>query len=114
MTFEKFKEIIKSNRPEIEVFQHGEFTNKSTLSVGVMYNPNGKIYTYTGTYCDVLNKLGIKTTTKSYVDSIKSTIDMYIRTNGEDGFFGVPMDNMEEIIKYEKELENIEKNYIIV
>ena len=77
MTFQQFENIVKGRRPDIKsVHKHTEnaYTNSKTLNVGVCYS-NGKAYSYHGTYCEVLNKLGIKAIYQHDVDGIVSHIN---------------------------------------
>ena len=116
MTFKRFEEIVKSKYPEAEVFSHGEFERgvRSKINVTVIFEPHGKCYHYNGTYCEVLNRLGIKAIYKHDLESCRATLEMYKRTNGTEGFFGNKIDNTESIANIEADISNFEKNYIIV
>lgn len=113
MTFANFESIVKDKYPEAEVFAHGEFAG-SKINVTVIFEPNGKCYSYNGTYCEVLNRLGIKAIYKHDLESYRATLEMYKRTNGTKGFFGDTIDNTESIANIEADVADFEKNYIVV
>ena len=113
MTFRRFEEIVKGKYPESELFSHGEFAG-SKINVTVIFEPHGKCYHYNGTYCEVLNRLGIKAIYKHDLESYRATLEMLKRTNGTQGFFGDLIDNTERIANIEADIANFEQNYIIV
>lgn len=118
MTFESFQKIVKERRPGVTVFQHGDFATKcKNISVAVIYGPveTSKVYTYYGTYCEVLNRLGIKAIYAHDLKAIKSALAQYIERDGSVDFFsGEPVDYSAKIAEYAKLVEDYEKNYIIV
>ena len=58
MTFKCFEAIVKHCRPEITVSKHGEFCyGDSKYTLGVTFGKNSKVYSYSGSYADVLCKL---------------------------------------------------------
>ena len=113
MTFKRFEEIVKSKYPEAELFSHGEFAGNK-INVAIIYEPYGKVYKYNGTYCEVLNRIGIKAIYKHDVESYRATLEMFKRTNGTEGFFGKVIDNTESISNIERDIADFEQNYIIV
>ncbi len=122
MTFKRFAEIVKENRPEITVFQHGTFVEEKTnLAVSVVFNqgqPNeSRVYQYNGSYVDVLNKLHINAVEKKFIDNIKHILQELIATNGkeEEDIFGDTyiVNNDVEIANYTDLLKKYE-SYIIV
>lgn len=115
MTFKQFEQIVRERRPDVEVFQHGNFTNKTTLSVAVIFNGGkSKTYLYHGSYVDVLNRLGIKAVTKAGVQTLQNALQRCKELNGTKAFFGRVQDFTEEIAYYEEELADIRENCIIV
>lgn len=118
MTFAKFEELVKEKHPQAEVCKHGEFAGNK-INVAVIFNPNGKPYQYNGTYCEVLNRLGIKAIYKHDLISLKLTLEDYIAKHGtkkrfvffdEDEFY-----NYSNAIKELTErIADYEANYIIV
>ena len=74
MTFKRFEEIVKTKYPEAEIFQHGEFERgvKSKINVTIVFNPNSKCYTYNGSYCEVLRRIGFKAIYKHNFEKIKN------------------------------------------
>lgn len=123
MTFKRFEEIVKANRPEITVFQHGTFAEEKTnFAVSVVFNqgqPNeSKVYQYKGSYVDVLNKLHINVVEKKYVDNLRHILQELIDSNGkeEEDIFGegtYVIDNTDEINNYTNILKQYE-SYIVV
>ena len=109
MKFVDFENIVKSKYPNAEVFKHGEFAG-SKINVAVIFdatNPLAKVYKYNGTYVDVLKRLGFKACYRHDVNSVEKTIEMLKRTNGKEGFFGDIIDNTENILKYQKILDDM-------
>lgn len=113
MTFKRFEEIVKGKYPKAEVFSHGEFAGNK-VNVAVIFEPNTRVYKYNGTYCEVLNKIGIKAIYKHDLENVRGVVEMLKRSNGTKGFFGDIIDNTEMIAKYEVDIANYEQNYIIV
>jgi hypothetical protein len=116
MTFNEFERIVKEHRPEITVYPHGDF-KRNKINVTVIFNPSGhgKVYHYNGSYCYVLNKLGIKAIYSEDLWNLEMCLKREIETNGEPNIFDdEPMDNSEDIARLEKEIEEIKRDYIIV
>lgn len=115
MTFAKFEEIIKNRYPGVTVFQHGEFAgNKVNVSI-IFDGEHGRVYQYNGTYCEVLNKLGINVIYKHNYQALVSALERARRENGKtDIFFGGVVDTTKDIEEYTRRLQEIELNYIIV
>lgn len=122
MTFANFEAIVKKHRPEVTVFKHGTYANEKTnFAVSVIFNygqPNeSRVYQYSGSYITVLNKLGIKTIEKRYIDNRRMQLAELIEENGkevEDLFGDIYIaDNTDEIKRLTEELKEYE-SYIIV
>lgn len=122
MTFKRFAEIVKENRPEITVFQHGTYAEEKTnFAVSVIFNqgqPNeSRVYQYNGSYVDVLNKLHINAVEKKFIDNIKHILQELVAANGkeEEDIFGDTyiVNNDAEIANYTDLLKKYE-SYIIV
>lgn len=115
MTFAQFETIVKEKYPDIELFKHGEFAG-SKINVAVIFHPHGKAYRYNGTYCEVLNRLGIKAIYKHDVWNIEQALERYKQEHGKiDEWFGNGIfDYSAEIKEYEQQLQDIYDNYIIV
>lgn len=120
MTFNKFESIVKEKRPNIfKVFIHKDFAKSSTPVVAVQYSENGKVYTYTGSYVIVLNKLGIKTVTNNEVYQLKEVIKRLQRDIDfpKDEFgFGMSGGELDKkmLAEYQRSLTEIENNFVIV
>lgn len=116
MTFKEFEAIVKEHRPEITVFSHGEFSGNK-INVAVIFNPSGhgKVYKYNGSYCYVLNKLGIKAIYSEDLWNLEMALKRAIESHGTPNIFSnETIDNTEEIARLEKEIEEIKRDYIIV
>lgn len=118
MTFARFEELVKEKHPNAKLFRHGEFSgNKINVTVCFNYvegSDFNKVYHYNGTYCEVLNRLGVKAIYKHDLVSIHNCLDRAKRTHGQKGWFGDVIDNTEEIARLEKEISDYESNYVIV
>lgn len=113
MKFEKFEEIVKSKYPKAEIFAHGVFSGNK-VNVAIVFEPHTRVYKYNGTYCEVLNRLGIKAIYRHDLDAHIKTLEMLKNMNGQESFFGMVIDNTQEISRFEKDLKDYQENYIIV
>lgn len=115
MTFSRFESIFKEHYPQGGVVAHGRFggTDKNKKTA-VYFTECGKVYEYYGAYEDILCRLGIKVISTARLESLKLTLEHYRETNGTPSFFGGVLDHSERISQLEKELADIESNYIIV
>ena len=113
MTFIEFETIVKSKYPQAEVFRHGEFVGNK-INVAIVFTPQSKVYKYNGTYCEVLNKLGFKAIYKHNLEAVKNALaKARAEHRTKDEFFGLEIDNTEEIARLEANLGEYE-SYIIV
>ena len=115
MTFSRFEEVVKEKYPQARLFKHGEFAG-SKINVAIIFNgEHGKVYNYNGTYCDVLNRLGIKAVYKHNYDSAKATLERYIRDNGKTCVFsGKPFDHSVQIALWTEIVQEMTDNCVIV
>jgi len=61
MTFDDFSAQLKTAKPEAQVYAHGAFANGATKnSVELTFAPGGKVYSYRGSYAEILAKFGIE------------------------------------------------------
>lgn len=115
MTFAKFEELVKGKYPNARVFKHG-----SKINVGVCfeYAENSKFsktYQYNGTYCEVLNQLGIKAIYKHEYDTLVYALENAKKRNGTKNIFvGGTIDCSGEIEEYTNRLNEVNANYVIV
>lgn len=115
MTFNKFRQVLKSKYPQSEVYAHGKFGNtEHNKKVALAFEPDGKVYEYYGAYEDILNKCGIKVISKERFVSLELMLITLREMNGEPDFFGGFIDNTEAIKERTEELESIRQNYMIV
>ena len=115
MTFEKFEELVKGKHPNAKVFRHGEFTG-SKINVAIIFNgEHGKVYKYNGTYCDVLNRIGVRAIYKNDYDALVSAVERAKKRNGTKNIFsGVIVNCARELEEYTNRLADVDANYVIV
>lgn len=118
MTFQKFKAIAESFRPDVKVSQHGDYcTGKSKYTLGIIFCRDGKeskVYDYSGTYADILRRLGIQVITKSDYLTTKSQLEYYKENHGTVcPFFGIISDYSEQIKEYEEKLKYYDSNQVV-
>ncbi len=113
MTFKSFESIVKERYPSAEVFSHGAFAG-SKINVTVIFKPNGRCYSYNGTYCSVLNRIGIKAITKIDLWNYELSLNHLIESDGKESIFGDILDNTQEIERLKREIADYKQNYIIV
>lgn len=114
MTFKRFEEIFHAKYPDGEVIAHGQFggteKNKKTT---VVFERNGKCYSYYGAYEDVLKKLGFDVISKERLAELEARLDNYKQWNGTDDFFGGVCDYTAEIKELTERIEHYKKYFII-
>lgn len=114
MTFTTFQDLVKARYPEAEIFRHGEFSGNK-INVAIIFTPNTKVYKYNGTYCEVLNRLGIKAIYSHDLVHAKNHLQWLKSTDGDENIFtGEPINHAEEIARYTALIDTYEKEYIIV
>ena len=119
MTFAKFEELVKGRYPNARVFKHGEFAgNKINVGVCFDYVENSKFnntYQYNGTYCEVLNRLGIKAMYKHEYKALVLALENAKKRNGTTNIFlGSIIDCSDKIEEYTNRLNDVNANYVIV
>lgn len=115
MKFERFEELVKEKHPTATIFPHGKISGNK-INVSIIFSGGcGKVYQYNGTYCDVLNKLGIKSIYKHDYNAIVCALERCIAEHGtEDKFFGGVLDRSAKIEEYRNRLNDLNENYIII
>lgn len=115
MTFAKFEELVKEKHPNATLFRHGEFSGNK-INVSIIFNgEHGKVYKYNGSYCEVLNRLGVKAVYKHDYNALVSALEGAKNRNGtQDIFFGGVIDCSREIEEYSHRLNDINANFVIV
>lgn len=115
MTFAKFEELVKEKHPNATLFKHGEFAGNK-INVGIIFNgEHGKVYQYNGTYCEVLNRLGVRAIYKHDYNALVSALENAKKRNcTENIFFGGIIDCSREIEEYTNRLNDVNANYVIV
>ena len=102
MTFKKFAEIAAAHRPDAVVHAHKSFGGVQDIAI-YFKNPDGshsKVYSYRGSYADVLNRLGIKVITQTDVATAEAQLRMAKEAHGKPGLFTKKTrDSSEEIEK---------------
>lgn len=115
MTFAKFEELVTEKYPNARVFKHGEFAG-GKINVAIIFNgEHGKVYQYNVTYCEVLNRLGLKAIYKHDYNALVSTLENAKKRNGtKKHLFGGIVDCSREIEEYTNRLNDVNANYVIV
>ena len=101
MTFKKFAEIAAAHRPDAIVHAHGSFGGVQDIAI-YFKHPDGResrVYSYRGSYADILNRLGIKVITQTDVATAEAQFRMAKKAHGKPGLFskGMIRDRSEEI-----------------
>lgn len=112
MTFTQFQSIVQSKRPDLIVHPHGAVMGNG-VKIAVQFKPNGKLYSYAGSYANVLNRLGIPTIYRSDYDEVKRLLQSSIEYNGKETIFGI-YDGTEDIARYTEQIARYEREYIII
>ena len=89
MTFKKFAEIAAAHRPDAVVHAHKSFGGVQDIAI-YFKNPDGshsKVYSYRGSYADVLNRLGVKVITETDVATAEGQLRMAKEAHGKPGLF---------------------------
>lgn len=112
MKFNDFERIVKGKYPNAEVTAHGKFGGDTKTGVTVIFSPRGKCYHYDGSYCEILNRLGIKAVYEHHLRSFKKHLEWLKKPHH--GFFGEVIDHSKEIEELEARIKNYTENYIII
>ena len=101
MTFKKFAEIAAAHRPDAVVHAHKSFGGVQDIAI-YFQKPDGshsKVYSYRGSYADVLNRLGVKVITQTDVATAEAQLRMVKEAHGKPSIFrkGEIRDCSEEI-----------------
>ena len=101
MTFRKFAEIAAAHRPDAVVHAHGSFGGVQDIAIYFKRSDGSKsrVYSYRGSYADILNRLGIKVITQTDVATAEAQLRMAKKAHGKPGLFtkGTIRDCSEEI-----------------
>lgn len=119
MTFNKFKEILKSKYPEATACSHGEFAGtERNKKVEINFFRNGKCYEYYGSYIEILNRIGIPCVYESDIKWGEKRLAELKERHGKSNPFSLfnktPVDNSKEIEKMEKWLSDIKSGHYII
>ena len=101
MTFKKFAEIAAAHRPDAVVHAHKSFGGVQDIAIYFKKEDgsHSKVYSYRGSYADILNRLGIKVITQTDVATAEAQLRMAKKAHGKPGLFskGMIRDCSEEI-----------------
>ena len=101
MTFKKFAAIAAAHRPDAVVHAHASFGGVPDVAIYYIREDgtHSKVYSYRGSYADILNRLGIKVVTEADLRTAEHLLEMAIRSHGKPGLFnkGTVRDNTKEI-----------------
>ena len=89
MTFKKFAEIAAAHRPDAVVHAHKSFGGVQDIAIYFKKEDglHSKVYSYRGSYADVLNRLGIKVITQTDVATAEAQLRMAKEAHGKPGLF---------------------------
>ena len=108
MTFKKFASIAAAHRPDAVVHAHGTFGGVPDVAIYFIREDGreSKVYSYRGSYVQILDSLGIKVVTKDDLVNAEHMLDVAIQSHGKVGLFskGKPRDNSEEIAKLREQI----------
>ena len=87
MTFKKFAEIAATHRPDAVVHAHGCFGGVQDIAIYFKQADGRKsrVYSYRGSYADILNRLGIKVITQTDVATAEAQLRMAKKSAWEAG-----------------------------
>jgi hypothetical protein len=122
MTFKQFEATVKHFRNDIVVSKHGDYSNNdSKNTLGIIFikdKKQSKVYDFSGTYSEVLNKLNI---TEFYEDSdidfINNEIVKLEASNGRVAKLSLiktPVNNTSKIEELKAQLEVMKSWYKII
>ena len=110
MTFEQFQAVAMQNNEIESVCMHGENPGCGDR-VAVTFK-SGKLYFYSGSYADILRKIGIKAFTKREVIDAKKHLERLEEMGGRT-LFGVSDIALKEINHWREYVKEIESGIII-
>jgi len=121
MTFKQFENTVKHFRQDIKVSQHGTFCNNdSKTTLGIIFIKDGKeskVYDFSGTYSEVLNKLDIfKFYEEGDIEFLNSQLVKLEESHGKVARLSLtklPVDNSSKIKEIEETLEDMKSWYKI-
>ena len=122
MTFKQFEATVKHFRSDIVVSKHGEFcNNKSENTLGIIFIKDGKeskVYDFSGTYSEVLNKLDIfKFYEDSDIEFLNAQLAKLEESHGKVARLSLnklPVDNSSKIKEVKETIEDMKGWYKIV
>ena len=108
MTFRKFQQIAAAHRPDAVVHEHGKFGGVPDVAVYfVKDGRKSKVYSYRGTYAEILGRLGVKVVTENDVAALRGQIETCKRMHGRQSLFTRKiMDYSDEIAELTAKLES--------
>lgn len=102
MTFSQFSAISRAARPGVVVSPHGD------SRVSIIFPGSEKVYDFSGSYAQVLYKIGVVCVTRDDVAGLEAEIKALEASNGKTNIFSrFPVDNSEKIQQKKKELEKL-------
>ena len=110
MTYKEFKAIVAAEKPDLTVSQKSKTQDGGVM---VTFKPGGKAYIYTGSYQQILNKLGIdkmgKNEKAEALLNLQNQLDYYKQHNGKKSIFtGKMADYAAEIADTERKIKALE------
>lgn len=117
MTFAKYQSLFLQKYPNGETFMHDEFmhgTDRNRQKVGVVFEPNGKVYMYRGAYEDILCRIGVNVISKERFSELEARLAHLKEMDGTEDLFGGVFDYSDEIASVVSEIEKYKTDYTIV
>ena len=109
MTFKTFEKIAAVHRPDVIVSAHGDYCNNTSKNtLGIIFVKDGKqskVYKYSGTYAEILNRLNIHIVTDTDLATLKNQLKDYQDRHGKKNIFtGKAADYSKEIAEIEQKI----------
>ena len=122
MTYKQFETTVNHFRNDVKVSQHGTFCNNdSKTTLGIIFIKDGKeskVYDFSGTYSEVLNKLDIfKFYEDSDIEFLNAQLAKLEESHGKVARLSLnklPVDNSSKIKEAKETLEDMKGWYKIV
>lgn len=91
MTENKANEIFRTKYPNGKIFKRNSMGGTSSSTLAVIFNPNGKVYSYqSSSYAQLLSRFGFTVLYKHNVENINhriNEIEKLLKDGGEVDFF---------------------------
>ncbi len=111
MNLTEFTSIVRNKYPNAVIHRQETYLD-NRMKIMIMFYRYGKAFTYKGTYCEILNKLGIKAITKTEFATLCARLAVLkCAIENEDG---TKNENNPEYLELNNKVNNIKSDYIII